>query len=192
MFGRRLLERVIEVTEPCTVIDVGVGKGEQAQAFLDAGYTVTGVSLSESPIEHDWYIHIQNRMEECPCEGDIVWCSHTLEHTPNVGQFLRQCRQSTIDWFCIVVPNDRQNLLIDGHLTFWTPAHLMYNLVIAGFDCNKAKWYTEGRDIALMVQRVDRPHVDLNYDHGDLEKLAPYFPFTLIPRITDPWLPDHF
>lgn len=197
--GKKLLERVTdESPPPLTVIDVGVGLGIQSYIFASFGYDVIGISLEDPlPIvkEQKKYIHVKENLfnTDLP-QADIVWASHIIEHMPNVGLFLERCRNLTkIDgWFCIVAPTDPTTLQIDGHLSFWTPAHLIYNMVLAGFDCSEARHYTLERDIGLMVKRKDRPHIDLNYDRGDLEVLSHYFPAPIIHRETSPWLHDNF
>jgi len=197
--GKKLLERVTdESPPPLTVIDVGVGLGIQSYIFASFGYDVIGISLEDPlPIvkEQKKYIHVKENLFNADLpQADIVWASHIIEHMPNVGLFLERVRSMTKPdgWVCIVAPSDQMNLMVDGHLTFWTPAHLIYNMVVAGFDCRKAKYYTLGRDISLMVRRKDRPHIDLNYDYGDLSVLSLYFPAPIIHRETSPWLRDNF
>ena len=181
---------------PLTVTDVGVGRGITSWVFLQRGYQVTGLSLKEtSPtvFAHEKYTHIQENLFDIDLpQADIVWASHVIEHMPNVGLFLEKCRSMTKigGWFCVVAPSDPTSIIVDGHLTFWTPAHLIYNLVVAGFDCKDDVWHTDGRDIGLMVRRKDRPHIELNYDNGDLPALAAYFPVPIIHRQTNPWLLD--
>jgi SAM-dependent methyltransferase len=199
LWAQRLLERVTdEVSPPASVIDVGTGPGYSSLVFTSMKYKVTGISLNDGPklLEKEpLYAHVRSDLIDADIpEADIVWCSHTLEHVTDVGMFLRKCRRLVKPggWFCITVPADNQDLLIDGHLSFWTPAHLIVNLVHAGFNCKEAKWYTEMRDIGLMVKRNDVPAVDLNYDRGDLEALSPYFPCPLVHRKTSPWLKDNF
>ncbi len=199
LWGHRLLEHVIEkYPSPATVTDVGVGIGYTSRTFADLRYDVTGISLGDAPksvVNIPRYTHIKKNVFDVELRhADILWCSHILEHMQNVGMFLTKCRWLTKPggMFCIVVPSDTQDFLVDGHLTFWTPAHLIINMVLAGFNCKEARWYTEGRDIALIVPRQDMPQVDLHYDTGDLEYLARYFPCPLIPRETNPWLEDRF
>lgn len=199
IWGQKLFERITdEAPPPASVIDVGTGPGYASSIFASMNYNVTGISLNDCPklLEKEpLYTHVNSNLVDADIpEADIVWCSMTIEHVINVGTFLTKCRQlvKPDGLFCIVAPNDTQKLLVDGHLSFWTPAHLIINMVHAGFNCKEAKWYTEGRDIGLMVKRSDMSEVDLNYDHGDLETLSPYFPCPLIHRETSPWLKDNF
>lgn len=176
------------------VADVGVGYGAAAKHMCNRNFRVDGYGLHESPLEHSNYTHYPNRFEDCPMDWryDGIWCAHTLEHIPNVHEFL-QCMRLRLKShapLAIVVPNDRNDVLVDGHLSFWTPAHLIYNLVIAGFNCKDAEYYTQDRDIGLLVRRVDTPDLELAFDTGDLERLQKCFPCQMIARYTDPWLKD--
>jgi len=160
----RLLEKALAL-DPETVLDVGVGKGRHSFSFLAHGCRVTGVDENNSPLEHPLYDHIPMAFEQYDFQDrkfDVVWCCHTLEHVPNVGMFLIKLRHLLKDTgtLFIAVPTDRQQRLHIGHLTLWTPAHLVYNLICAGWNCQLAKWYTEYCTIGLMVQKVP----DLNFD----------------------------
>ena len=101
-----------------------------------------------------------------PRKFDAIWCCHTLEHIPNVQAFLVKLHQHLKDdgWLYMAVPPDTQNRLHVGHLTLWTPAHLVYNLICAGWDCREAKWYSEYCTIGLAVQ--NRPEIDLSWRTG--------------------------
>ena len=193
MFGKKILNRVCSILpEGAKVTDIGAGA--QSTHFINKGFAVTGISLRHSNVVRDNYTHIQQRVEDLSLPpADCVFTCMTVEHMPNVGLFLQKCRELTKPdgLFAIVAPSDKSDILVDGHLTFWTPAHLIYNLVINGWDCSGAEWYTEGRDIGLLVRRKDRPEIDsLTYDRGDLYLLREWFPVPLVHRNTDPWLED--
>jgi SAM-dependent methyltransferase len=155
----RLLEHAIS-KEPKTVLDVGVGKAQHAHCFLAQGCSVTGLDPAPPQLEHPNYEHIHSGYEIAGLgdrQFDMVWCSHTLEHIPNIQHFLIHLRKwvKPGGWLFIAVPSSRQNRFHVGHCTLWTPAHLVYNLVCAGWDCKDANWYTEYLSIGLCVQRVD-------------------------------------
>ena len=197
IYGHRLIERVLE-NDPCTVTDVGVGFGVSSKIFLHYGFSVTGISLREglpSNLSNERYTHVRENLftADVP-QADIVWASMIIEHMPNVGLFLERCKALTKPGglLCIVAPTDPMSLLVDGHLSFWTPAHLLFNMVHAGIDCSEAEWYTQGRDIGLLVKRKDRTPIELNYDNGDFKLLQPYLPVEFVHRRTDPRLPDNW
>ena len=157
MRATSLLEEALKVGAE-TVLDVGVGNGDHAKAFIGAKSRVTGIDPRYSDMEHPRYTHIQDPYERVDLDEqfDLVWCSHTLEHVPNVGHFLGTLGNwvKPGGWLFIAVPNDRQRRLHVGHLTLWTPAHLAYNLVCAGWNCKDAIWYTDYLTIGMVVQRT--------------------------------------
>jgi len=195
LFGARCLVELIR-KDPKTVLDVGSGKSEHTKSLLAHGAKVVGIDMQPARLRHPNYSHVQGNFLVLSTfdQYDAVWTSHTLEHVPDPGVFLRKCRTVTKlgGWFGIVVPSDRNDILIDSHCTFWTPAHLLYNMVLAGWNCKDAEYYTEGRDIGLLVSRMDVPTKAFTYATGQLGALQDYFPVPLIPRVTNPWLPDRW
>ena len=169
MRSNSLLKQAL-TKNPLEVLDVGTGFGTHAVAFIANGSTkVVGLDPKPQYLEHTAYEYIQSSYEEADLEGkqfDMVWCSHTLEHMPNVQHFLTTLREwlKPGGWLAIGVPTARQNRLHIGHLTLWTPAHLVYNLICAGWDCKEAIWYTEYLTIGLMVQK--KPDIDLSWRTG--------------------------
>lgn len=169
MHGINLLRHALE-QKPETVLDIGVGPGIHARAFLGTGAKVTGVDIRPDPFEA-WdalndphflknYTHVHNAMEliekkEDSEPFDLVWSCHVLEHVPNVHEFLVQIHDYLKDdgWLYIAVPVNAQDRLHIGHLSIWTPALLIYNLICAGWDCSDAKWYTSYQTIGLCVQK---------------------------------------
>ncbi len=162
MRATSLLEEALTVKAE-TVLDVGIGRGSHARAFIGNKSRVTGIDPrpgNPELLEHKYYTHIEDAYEKVSFEEDekfdLVWCSHTLEHIPNVQHFLitLQGWLKPNGWLFIAVPNDRQSRLHIGHLTLWTPAHLAYNLVCAGWDCKDAIWYTDYLTIGMSVQNT--------------------------------------
>lgn len=186
MRARHLLEQAISL-KPETVLDIGVGKGDHATAFISTGSTlVVGVDVMDSPIDHPSYKHYQNSYEELELEEgqefDLVWTSHTLEHIPNAQHFLSHLYKwlKPDSWLCIAVPTDLQQRLHIGHLSLWTPAHLAYNLVCAGWDCKEAIWYTDYLTIGFMVQKKEV--IDLSWRTSlpnEINKLQEFMPIPI-------------
>jgi 2-polyprenyl-3-methyl-5-hydroxy-6-metoxy-1,4-benzoquinol methylase len=146
MRATRLLEYAIS-QKPETVLDIAVGPGRHAQCFIANGAKVTGVDIKNPTFEHENYEHIKAPYEELDLGGrqyDMIWCCHTLEHIPNVQHFLLHLASWIKEggWLAISVPPQADRLHV-GHMSLWTPAHLVYNLICAGWDCREAVWYTE-------------------------------------------------
>lgn len=156
MRATRLLRTALEIPSE-TVLDCAVGTGKHAIAFLSKGKKVTGLDIFDPKLRHTNYTAKGQSFEEANLpEFDLVWSCHTLEHVENPGFFLRSLRKwtKTGGWLAIAVPPGSQDYFHIGHLTLWTPAHLAYNLVTAGWNCKEAKWYTEDRDIGFLVQKT--------------------------------------
>jgi len=81
----------------------------------------------------------------------------------------------------ITVPPFKHNI-VGGHLTAWNAGLLLYNLVLAGFDCSRAKVLSYGYNISVMVEcptdfvTIAINDLPLKYDCGDIEIIAPYMP----------------
>ena len=58
---------------------------------------------------------------------------------------------------------------------------LLYNLVIAGFDCSEASCITYDYNIGIIVRKkeIDLTKLNLSFDKGDIEKLSKYFPMNV-------------
>ena len=168
----RLLEHAL-TKEPKTVLDVGVGKGKHAYSFLAQGCQVTGVDVQPPPLEHPLYDHIGEPFEVAKIDRkyDLIWCSHTLEHVPNVQMFLLKMASLLNDggWLYIAVPTDNQKRFHVGHLTLWNPMILIYNLICAGYCCRDALWYTEYCTIGLCIQKKEE--IDLSWRTGMPDEL---------------------
>lgn len=139
------------------MVDCAVGLGQHAMAFLSKGKSVIGVDVSPPSIEHEKYRHVRASFESVDVECDIVWSCHTLEHVNNVGLMLVKFREwlKPGGWLALSVPSGAQEFLHVGHLSLWTPAHLLYNLIANGWDCRKAQWYTEYCSVAVLLQKTD-------------------------------------
>lgn len=152
------------------VLNIGGGNGDQADFLKSRGLDVVTVSPSGADINGLWPLDIGFTV-------GAIWCAHTLEHARNVGMFLEKCFDVLEEggWLAITVPPMKPHI-VGGHLTVWNAGLLLYNLIVAGFDCSAAKVKTYGYNISVIVQkkRAMLPHLD--NDCGDIEKLAQFFP----------------
>jgi hypothetical protein len=109
-----------------------------------------------------------------------VWVSHCLEHQLNVNNFLKKINAVTKEEgvVCITVP-PLKSKIVGGHVSLWNPGLLIYNLVLAGFDCSDAKIKTYGYNISAVVRKRSFTMPELTYDSADLNILRKYFPLGL-------------
>lgn len=135
-----------------TVLEVGCGGGVAANAFRFLGKEVTGVEIQkglEATVKGDFASIDFGR------KFDAVWCSHVLEHQRNVGAFLDKC-------FDVLHPNGVLALtvpsalapMIIGHPNVFTPLHLIYSLILAGFDCSDAMIKQYDWQFSIVVQKT--------------------------------------
>lgn len=159
-----------------SVVDVGCGDGAQARVLRAHGKRVTTISLEAyGDFEPDFVGDVFDF--EAGERFDLVWCSHVLEHQPNVALFLRRmvALAKPDGLLAITVPPARRTV-VGGHLTVWNTGLLLYNLVAARIDCSEARTREYGYNISLIVRLRPVTLPSLRHDAGDIERLAPYFP----------------
>ncbi len=142
-----------------TVLDVGCGKGDHSNIFLEFGKQVTGidaevnckikVNSSFQFIQDDFIKH------EFMEQYDLVWCSHVLEHQLAVGEFIEKlfscCKD--IGKVAITVPNEKQGMVMEGHVNNWNAGLLMYNIIQSGFNCRNAAVKTYAGNVSVIVTK---------------------------------------
>jgi SAM-dependent methyltransferase len=162
-----------------SVLDVGCGNGEHTRQFREMGCDVTSIDHQKLFPEVKVMKYGMTPDDYYQKDGfDLVWTSHVLEHQMNTLTFL-QCMKNDLKeggWLCTTVP-PLKHKIVGGHVTLWNAGLLLYNLVMAGFDCSNAKIKTYGYNISIINQKKSFELPDnLHYDIGDIEKLKPYFP----------------
>jgi hypothetical protein len=154
-----------------TCLDIGSGDGSYANALRAAGKSVMTVNLC-APADH-----VGDYMGQRFFPVDAIWCSHVLEHQSNVGLFLQKCFRELKPhgWLAITVPPMKPEI-VGGHLTLWNAGLLLYNLILAGFDCSQASVKAYGYNVSVIVQKRPAFIPELKMDFGDIEALAHCFP----------------
>lgn len=171
------------------LLDVGCGKSQvHAKAFKEAGVQTFTCDFFENADFKGAFRDIT-----FPFNYHAIWCSHCLEHQTDVGAFLRKAHSILTDdgLFCVTVPPAKHEI-VGGHLTIWNLGLLYYNLILAGFDCSEAVHKTYGYNISVVVRKRSFELPKLNYDTGDIELLAPYFPFPVEQGFDGNAIPDTF
>ena len=109
---------------------------------------------------------------------NAIWCSHVLEHQLTPHLFLKKI-YSTISEngiLCIIVP-PRKPFIIGGHASMWNGGLLLYHLILAGFDCSKAKLIQYDYNIAVILKKKKiKKFPKLRMDIGDLILIKKFFP----------------
>ena len=184
--GSQTLCRLLQYADVKTALDIGSGTGEHAAIMRAAGKVVTTVSL-EPPADY-LCDYVGSRI--IPSGFDAIWASHVLEHQPNVNLFLTQCFRDLREGgvLALTVPPHKPEI-VGGHLVTWNAGILLYNLIIAGFDCRGARvsgCYSSGLDangeayapynVSVLVRKAAANLPALRFDSGDIARLAQFFP----------------
>lgn len=167
-FSRFLAEK------PKRVLDIGAGDGEHTRAMRKAG--IDAASVSHTPpadIVGDYVLQVQ-----CLEKVEGLWACHVLEHQTDPGAFLRKMVSDCADngLIAITVPWGRSDL-VGGHVMNWSEGLLIYNMILAGLDCSKARVGIYAHQCSVLVRKVLRPQVPINMARGDIETLALFFPW---------------
>lgn len=154
------------------VLDVGSGTGEHANNIRAKGIEVLTNSL-EAPADLICdFLTLREEKEFCG-----IWASHVLEHQPNPNLFLQKCFRLLKDngILAVTVPPAKREV-VGGHVTLWNAGTLLYQLILAGFDCSNASVKSYGYNISVIVRKKEAILPALRMDCGDIERLAKFFP----------------
>ena len=167
-----------------TVLDIGSGEGLHSEIFKEYGKIVTSLDYGKSPYALDSNnkqdIIIADFMQYDFKDKifDAIWCCHILEHSLNTNLFLEKINSILKEGgiLAITVP-PLKNEIVGGHLSLWNAGLLLYQLVIAGFDCKDAIVKKYGYNISVIVKKNE---IDIKnklvYDNGDISTIKPYLP----------------
>ncbi len=178
LLADKAIKTVLEKYRFQTVLDIGCGQGLHSAIFRQHLKTVIGIDASTHwgtpELVADFLTHTFSE------PFDLVWCSHVLEHQPNVQQFLHKVyavlKPGGI--LAITVPPRKPNI-VGGHVSIWNAGLLLYNLILAGFDCRDAMVLQYDYNISIILRKSHASLPPLKMDCGDIELLAPYFPRSL-------------
>lgn len=162
------LEKVLQM-DFLTVLDVGSG-GSHAETFRENGKLVTTVNLHDADVVGDY---LSTNLGKFDC----IWASHVLEHQPNPNLFLKKCFEDLNEngILAVTVPPLKHEI-VGGHVTLWNAGLLLYQLILAGFNCVKASVKTYDYNISIILRKDPINLPKLKMDFGDIETLSPYFP----------------
>lgn len=166
-----------------TVLDIGSGEGKHSDVLQQKGKTVTSIDFGRS-------IYFEKRKDNYTCinadyysyifeeKFDAIWVSHVLEHQPNPNLFLKKIHNDLEEGgvLAITVPPLKHEI-VGGHVTLWNAGLLLYQLILAGFDCSNVSIKSYGYNISVILKKKSiLAYPDLSYDSGDINKLKEFFP----------------
>lgn len=159
-----------------SILDIGGGKKQiHANIFREAGMIVDTVDFFKGST----YVGNYNEIEIVK-KYDAVWISHCLEHQLNVNFFLKKVSENIREegFLAVTVP-PLKHQIVGGHLSLWNAGLLLYNLVLAGFDCSNAKIKSYDYNISIIIKKQSIKLPKLIFDRGDLILLNQYMPIGL-------------
>ena len=176
MFGDQAATRLIANYEFNNVLDIGSGPKSSAWSLFDKN----DKQVVRQDINPEYNPDILGDFNsiEIDDQFDCVWCSHVLEHQLNVNHFLKKIFNCLKDdgVLAITVPPLKKEI-VGGHVSLWNAGLLLYNLILAGFNCKEASVKTYGYNVSVIVKKKKAELPNLKYDSGDIKELAEFFPF---------------
>ncbi|HEV3007290.1 MAG TPA: methyltransferase domain-containing protein [Pirellulales bacterium] len=134
-----------------SILDVGSGRGTSARVFRFLGKDLTTVDIQPA---FDFSLTGDYLDMRFPGQFDAIWISHVLEHQRHLGKFLEKLyadlREGGV--LAVTVPSSLSPMLI-GHCNIFTPMHMIYNLVLAGFDCREARLKCYDWQFTVLVRK---------------------------------------
>jgi SAM-dependent methyltransferase len=170
------MHKLVAEYEFDTLLDIGCGDGLHSDYFKAAWKVTTRIDYRPrraGVIAADYLEHRFDRQFDC------VWASHVVEHQPNVQMFLRKVfNDLRTDGILAVTVPPLKHEIVGGHLTLWNVGILLYNLVVAGFDCRDARCKQYGYNISVITPKIAAalPREQMRYANGDIELLSQFFP----------------
>lgn len=182
-FAGETLKYLIDNFEFKTVLDIGSGEGRHSDLLSSFGKIVTSIDFGNS-------VYFEKRQDNHTCvlgdyykfnfdkPFDAIWASHVLEHQPNPNLFLKKIFNDLKEGgiLAITVPPLKHEI-VGGHVTLWNAGLLLYQLILAGFDCSEVSIKAYGYNISIVLKKksIDAYPL-LSYDKGDITKLSEFFP----------------
>jgi len=177
LFGNEAAVKLAKDYSFKTLLDIGSGPSQGVNAanfFKELAKDVTRQDINpdyKPDLLGDFNNLATDKLYDC------VWCSHVLEHQLNVNHFLTKIFHTLKDdgVLAITVPPAKHEI-VGGHVTLWNAGLLLYNLILAGFDCKDAAVKSYGYNISVIVNKRTAILPELNYDAGDINALNEFFP----------------
>ena len=181
MFGKIALDYLISNYKFKTILDIGSGEGEHSKILRASGKEVTELDLGGSYYSKQRkdtnFISSDYLSTEFNKPFEAIWACHVLEHQLNPNLFLKKINKDLKEAgvLAITVP-PLKDYIVGGHITLWNAGILLYQLILAGFNCREASIRKYGYNISVILNKKKVVLPTLSYDYGDVEKLLDYFP----------------
>ena len=150
MRGFEAIQRVVEYDDVDTVLDIGSWNGEHASFLRNYGKTVSTVDFNVKADYQGNYLNL------------------------NLPQF--DIKKDGL--FAVTVPSMEKygTKVVDGHMTYWNAGVLLYNLILAGFNCSEARVATYNDEVSVLVRKIKADLPRISSDRGEIDRLSKFFP----------------
>ena len=143
-----------------SVLDLGAGEGKHSRVFFESGKQVTAISgydtedFDEDLKDNIKFIISDYLKYDFPEKFDCIWASHILEHQLNIGVFLNKIHKDLKDngILAITVP-PCETIAGGGHINCFSAGHLIYHLLMAGFDLRQMKLKVYGYNLSVICRK---------------------------------------
>jgi hypothetical protein len=165
------------LNEGDTVLDIGAGGKMYTKMLQKRNFKVLTNGLRADHYDFGGFYHEY----DFPQKFNGLWARMILEHQLNVNLFLQKMHHDLLEGgaLAIIVP-PAKNEIVGGHVTLWNAGILLYNLVLAGFNCKDAMVRTNGYEISVVTKKISWTGEELSknivYDNGDIKTLSKFFP----------------
>jgi SAM-dependent methyltransferase len=178
------------------VLEIGSRHGVAAQLFKFLGKELTTIEIDGTFSSDISGNYVKTDFGK---QFDAIWCSHVLEHQRHPGHFIDKLFSDLKEGgvLGLTVPSALSPLML-GHFTIWTPLHLIYNLIGAGFDCRDVRCKNYDWQFTILLQKLSHEHPQINVaetpemqgkldEIGYVPEVLAYFPPILHGQFTRNW-----
>lgn len=173
-----------------SVLDLGAGFGEQSRVFVNNGKKVTAIS------EYDGFDddlkskttliiadYLEHKFDE---KFDCIWASHILEHQRNLGFFLDKVWSDLKDNGILAVSVPPREILAGGeHINCFYPGHLIYQLLLAGFDMRDMRLKEYGYNLSIICRKNPNPPKVRKYCATCFSQIEEFLPQYVVDSINE-------
>ena len=176
LYAKKAFRRLIKDYDFLTVLDIGCGSGRHTKLFEEHGKKVTPISLR--PVKDMDIIIGDYNYTTFEDKFDCIWACAVLEHQHNINFFLKKVYNDLKEdgVLCITVPPLKHEI-VAGHVSLWNAGLLVYNLIIAKFNCKDIRIKEYGYCISIILKKKTiEQSLNLTSDMSEFESLEDFAP----------------
>lgn len=191
ILGKDALWKLLKEYEFKTVLDIGAGAGAHSKILAESGKNVTAITLPDHILNEKtkdkvgivWKSFIFDEetkgnvdliagdymLTKFKKKFDCIWASHILEHMLNPGLFLDKVYDDLTDTGILAISVPPNEKLVGGnHINNFSPEHLVYYLVMTGFDLTDMRLKTYGYNLSVICRKTPTILVNRSTSAGEL------------------------